>query len=70
MALERGLRVNTPLEPERRTGWIGIDFDDSERVCRSSSRDASFSTTAPAAAFASARTSTPPTKKSTLLPRA
>lgn len=34
MALERGLRVNTPLEPERRTGWIGIDFDDSERVCR------------------------------------
>jgi kynureninase len=34
LALERGLRVNTPLEPERRTGWIGIDFDDSERVCR------------------------------------
>ena len=34
MALERGLRVNTPLEPERRTGWIGIDFDDSARVCR------------------------------------
>ncbi|MBV8148393.1 MAG: aminotransferase class V-fold PLP-dependent enzyme, partial [Candidatus Eremiobacteraeota bacterium] len=33
-ALERGLRVNTPLEPERRTGWIGIDFDDSARVCR------------------------------------
>ncbi|MGH8163121.1 MAG: aminotransferase class V-fold PLP-dependent enzyme, partial [Rhodanobacteraceae bacterium] len=25
-ALERGLLVNTPLEPERRTGWIGIDF--------------------------------------------
>lgn len=34
MALERGLRVNTPLQPERRTGWIGIDFDDSGRVCR------------------------------------
>jgi kynureninase len=34
-AQERGLRVNTPLEPARRTGWIGIDFDDSERVCRS-----------------------------------
>jgi kynureninase len=34
MALERGLRVNSPLEPQRRTGWIGIDFDDSERVCR------------------------------------
>lgn len=34
MALERGLRVNTPLEPSRRTGWIGIDFDDAERACR------------------------------------
>jgi kynureninase len=34
MALERGLRVNSPLEPERRAGWIGIDFDDSARVCR------------------------------------
>ena len=34
MALERGLRVNTPLEPHRRTGWIGIDFDGSDRVCR------------------------------------
>jgi kynureninase len=33
MAQERGLRVNTPLEPERRTGWIGIDFDGSDRVC-------------------------------------
>jgi kynureninase len=27
MALERGLRVNTPLEADRRTGWIGIDFE-------------------------------------------
>lgn len=27
MALERGLRVSSPLEPERRTGWIGLDFD-------------------------------------------
>lgn len=34
MALERGLRVNSPLEPERRTGWIGIDFDGSENACR------------------------------------
>ncbi|HEX8807272.1 MAG TPA: aminotransferase class V-fold PLP-dependent enzyme [Candidatus Aquilonibacter sp.] len=34
MALERGLRVNTPLEPSQRTGWIGIDFDDAARVCR------------------------------------
>jgi kynureninase len=24
MALERGLQVNTPLDPEKRTGWIGI----------------------------------------------
>jgi kynureninase len=34
MALERGLCVYTPLEPERRSGWIGIDFEGSERVCR------------------------------------
>jgi kynureninase len=33
MALERGLRVNTPLRPEERTGWIGIDFEGAERVC-------------------------------------
>jgi kynureninase len=33
-ALERGLRVNTPLEPEQRTGWIGIDFDGSDKACR------------------------------------
>lgn len=34
LALERGLRVNTPLDPGRRTGWIGLDFDGSERICR------------------------------------
>jgi kynureninase len=34
MALERGLRVNTPLDPDRRTGWIGIDFDGADRVCK------------------------------------
>ena len=34
MALERELRVNTPLEPAQRTGWIGIDFDDAARVSR------------------------------------
>ena len=34
LALERGLRVNSPLDPERRTGWIGIDFDGSENACR------------------------------------
>ncbi len=34
MALERGMRVNSPLQAERRTGWIGIDFDGSERTCR------------------------------------
>ncbi|HEY8320565.1 MAG TPA: aminotransferase class V-fold PLP-dependent enzyme [Candidatus Baltobacteraceae bacterium] len=33
-ALERGLTVNTPLDPAKRGGWIGIDFEDSERVCR------------------------------------
>lgn len=32
MAQERKLRVNTPLEADKRTGWIGIDFDGSERV--------------------------------------
>jgi kynureninase len=34
MALERGLRVNTPLEPQQRTGWIGIDFEGADRACR------------------------------------
>jgi len=28
-ALDRRLKVNTPLEPQRRTGWIGIDFEGS-----------------------------------------
>lgn len=28
-ALERELIVNTPLQPEQRTGWIGIDFEHS-----------------------------------------
>jgi kynureninase len=31
-ALERGLTVPTPLDPARRTGWIGIDFPGSSRV--------------------------------------
>ena len=31
-ALERELQVNTPLEPQRRAGWIGIDFANSERA--------------------------------------
>jgi kynureninase len=26
MALDRGYQVNTPLNPAKRTGWIGIDF--------------------------------------------
>jgi kynureninase len=34
MALERKLRVNSPLKAENRTGWIGIDFENSERACR------------------------------------
>ena len=33
MALERRLRVNSPLDPQRRTGWIGIDFDGAEQAC-------------------------------------
>ena len=32
MALERKLRINTPLEPAARTGWIGIDFEGSQRI--------------------------------------
>ena len=34
MALERGLRVSTPLDPAGRTGWIGIDFDGAEAAYR------------------------------------
>ncbi len=34
MALERGLRVNSPLDPAQRTGWIGIDFGGAEEACR------------------------------------
>jgi kynureninase len=34
MALERGLQVNSPLDPSCRTGWVGIDFDGSEHACR------------------------------------
>lgn len=30
LALERELTVNTPLDPEKRTGWIAIDFPNSE----------------------------------------
>ncbi len=32
LALERDLQVNTPLDPQKRAGWIGIDFSDSERA--------------------------------------
>ncbi|HEX5274269.1 MAG TPA: aminotransferase class V-fold PLP-dependent enzyme [Candidatus Rubrimentiphilum sp.] len=31
-ALERGLHVNTPLEAEKRTGWIAIDFPGSQQA--------------------------------------
>jgi kynureninase len=30
-AQERGLRINTPLDPRARTGWIGIDVPDGAR---------------------------------------
>jgi kynureninase len=33
MAIDRGLSVNTPLDSERRTGWIGIDFDGAQQIC-------------------------------------
>ncbi|MBV9148584.1 MAG: aminotransferase class V-fold PLP-dependent enzyme [Candidatus Eremiobacteraeota bacterium] len=33
-ALDRDLKINTPLEPEQRTGWIGIDFEGVEGVYR------------------------------------
>jgi kynureninase len=33
-ALARGFRVPTPLEPERRTGWIGMDFTGAEHAVR------------------------------------
>lgn len=32
-ALARGFTVNTPLVPERRGGWIGIDFENAQRIC-------------------------------------
>ncbi len=32
-ALERGFTVPTPLDPEHRSGWIGMDFDGAERIC-------------------------------------
>ena len=31
-ALERKLRVNTPLDPQARAGWIGIDVPDGARI--------------------------------------
>jgi len=31
-ALDRGLRINTPLDPTARTGWIGIDVPDGAHV--------------------------------------
>jgi kynureninase len=33
-AQERGLTINTPLDPHKRTGWIGIDFPGADRACR------------------------------------
>lgn len=33
-ALERGFTVPTPLEPDRRTGWIGMDFENAQDVYR------------------------------------
>ncbi len=33
-ALDKGYRVNTPLDPAKRTGWIGIDVPNCEQVYR------------------------------------
>ena len=33
-ALDAGFTVNTPLDPQKRTGWIGIDFPGADRVCK------------------------------------
>jgi kynureninase len=33
-ALDRGLTVATPHDPEHRTGWVGIDLPDAERIYR------------------------------------
>ncbi|PZR60097.1 MAG: kynureninase [Candidatus Meridianibacter frigidus] len=32
LAQERGLTINSPLDAPRRTGWIGLDFENSQRV--------------------------------------
>ena len=37
-ALERGLRVPTPLAPEHRTGWIGMDFPGAQRATQALAR--------------------------------
>ncbi|MBV9233749.1 MAG: aminotransferase class V-fold PLP-dependent enzyme [Candidatus Eremiobacteraeota bacterium] len=34
LARERKLSIRSPLEADKRTGWIGIDFDDAGRICR------------------------------------
>jgi kynureninase len=31
-ALERGLTVNSPLDPKARTGWVGIDLPEAHRI--------------------------------------
>ena len=33
-AQDRNLTVNSPLDPAKRTGWIGIDFEDSQTAYR------------------------------------
>ncbi len=32
-ALARGFTIPTPLDPARRSGWIGMDFPGADRVC-------------------------------------
>jgi kynureninase len=33
-ALEREFRVPTPRAPEKRAGWVGIDFEGAEEICK------------------------------------
>ena len=33
-AQERGLTINSPLDPQARTGWVGLDCEDSANLCK------------------------------------
>ena len=63
-ALVRGFSVPTPLDPARRTGWIGMDFPGAEHAARTLAGAARPSwIIAPGAASGSAPTSTRATRR-------